>query len=158
MSPELFHGLVIRPTLRWLATFDPGVDSLEAELQLLATAIQESNLKARKQMPRGPARSLFQIESPTAYSVLNKWKPARDFCEALLLSTGNLTDFSYMLKFSDAGACAIARGILRLDPRPLPKIGDQGGAWECYMRCWRPGKPRPEKWAATYKLAMESVD
>lgn len=68
------------------------------------------------------------------------------------------TDFSYMLKYNDAASCAIARGILRLDPRPLPKIGDQGDAWECYTRTWRPGRPRPETWSASYKAAMSAMD
>ena len=27
-------------------------------------------------------------------------------------------------------------------------VDDADGAWECYLRTWRPGKPHPETWAA----------
>ncbi len=34
-----------------------------------------------------------------------------------------------------------ARLLLWTDAKPLPAIGDEQGAWDYYLRNWRPGKP-----------------
>jgi hypothetical protein len=54
-------------------------------------------------------------------------------------------------------AAAFARWLLYTDPAPLPKIGAENGAWNYYLRNWRPGKPHPETWPANYKLAVDTV-
>lgn len=173
MTPELFYSLIIGPTLSELTAFDkkPGLDSSQADVMMLAIAIQESGLKARRQMPKGPARGYWQIEPPTAIDTLIRYRPARDFCTAIGIKIPTLSEvggelkkyasavkeFQSALEWNDSAAGAIARGILRLDKKPLPAVGDEADAWSCYLRCWRPGNERPEKWPLAYELAMEAL-
>jgi hypothetical protein len=149
MTPDRLRRLVIRPTLQWLG---PPYDSPEAATLLTAIALQESGLQHRRQRPRGPARSFWQIEGPTAEAVLRNWPLAQDAFTELRLQNGAVRDW---LEWNDIGACVIARGILWLEPTPLPLLGDVHGAWRYYNeRCWRPGKPRQESWGRCYAEAL----
>ena len=55
-------------------------------------------------------------------------------------------------------AAAFARLLLFTDPRRLPDVGDAGGAWNFYIRTWRPGKPRRATWDALYAQAQRVVN
>jgi hypothetical protein len=154
MTPATLLSLVVRPTLQWLG---PPYASREAEVMLLAIAGQESRCSHRCQTPTGPARSLWQIEPPTARAVYDKWGRGRAALNDLSVP-GPAFLVDEWLRWSDLAACVIARGILWLEPSPLPAIGDQQGAWTYYAeRCWRPGKPHPETWAEHYRAAMEAT-
>src|SRR5262249_49562675 len=60
------------------------------------------------------------------------------------------------LPFSDTLACGFARLLLFTDPYPLPTTEDAG--WDAYCgRLWRPGKPSRERWASSYRAALEAV-
>ena len=50
---------------------------------------------------------------------------------------------SAALEHDDVLAAAFGRLLLWTDPRAPPAVGDESGAWALYLRCWRPGKPRP---------------
>lgn len=160
MTPELYLRLVIEPGLTWLGE---RYATPPAKLLLLAIAAQESRLQHRKQIV-GPARSYWQIEPPTAALVVSKWPVAAARLAELGIEVGYLErtarnnqplDYcSRVLEFCDLAALVIARGILWLEPRPLPELGDEAGAWTYYAeRCWRPGKPHPELWPASYRQA-----
>lgn len=160
MTPRLLLDLVVRPTLYTLAgeIGKPSIDGREPQVLLIAIAIIESGLKAREQYTGGPAKSFWQIEPATAEDTLARCKHVKRFCDALLCpSPLKPVDFRYTLRYCDAAACAIARGILLLDRKRLPEYGDQQGALSCYLRNWRPGKPHPEKWPAAYKAAMDAI-
>jgi hypothetical protein len=43
------------------------------------------------------------------------------------------------LATDDLLACGFARLLLLTDPSPLPLPGDVDGAWDYYLRNWRPG-------------------
>ena len=61
------------------------------------------------------------------------------------------------LEKDDVLAAQLARLYLWADPRPLPRRGDAAGAWNYYIRVWRPGKPHQATWAAFYRQAEELV-
>ncbi|MNG31598.1 hypothetical protein D3C84_1174300 [compost metagenome] len=61
------------------------------------------------------------------------------------------------IEHDDVLAAALARLLLWTDPGKLPKLGDEQGAWDLYLRTWRPGKPHPETWPALYAQALEAV-
>lgn len=149
MTPALLRSLIVRPTLAWLGA---PYDSREAEAMLLAVAQQESGCRDRCQL-HGPARGWWQMEPPTAHAIIDKWPHARSFLIDFDLDQDNLD----WLEFSDTAACVLARGDLWLDPYPLPDVGNQGGAWDTYARVWRPGRPRPDDWPASYAAAMQAM-
>lgn len=154
MTPLLLRSLIIAPALQALAVYSPGIDTPQARVLLTAIAIQESALKKRYQAGGGPARSWWQIEPRTAIDVLARYNAVRHFCIDIGVTEAVIEDFKYALQYCDAAACAIARGILHLDPQPLPDVGMVNEAWLAYLRCWRPGKPRPETWNKAYEDAL----
>lgn len=156
MTPATLLSLVVRPTLAWLG---PPYASREAEVMLLAIAGQESRCCYRRQLPTGPARSWWQVEPQTAVAIWRKWPDGKAKLEDLGWEAEEMATMPhYCLRWSEVGSCVIARGILWLEPSPLPAIGDQQDAWTYYAeRCWRPGKPKPETWAEHYAAAIEAT-
>lgn len=55
----------------------------------------------------------------------------------------------------DRLATAFARLLLWTDPHPIPT--EERAAWDCYLRLWRPGKPRPAEWPALWRLAGNTL-
>ena len=51
-------------------------------------------------------------------------------------------------------AAAAARLLLFTDPKRLPQLGDEAGAWALYLRVWRPGKPHKRTWPALYARSI----
>lgn len=160
MTPRQLLEVTVRPGLAWLG---PGYGSREAEVMLLAIAQQESRIGARRQVPTGPARSWWQAEPQTVAAVLAKWDWGRQRLKGLgLLNAVGLPagphDLATIVELSELAACIVARGLLWLDPAPLPALGDRDAAWTCYAeRTWRPGRPRPETWPACYAAALAAT-
>ena len=148
-------SLIVRPTLRWLGE---KYATHEAEVLLIAIAIQESRLAARRQQPSGPARSYWQIEPQTAKAVYLKWGTGQRALDKLGLRPVTLLIAKEQMEWSEVGSCIIARGILYLDSKPLPWVGNEDAAWDYYAnRTWRPGKPRHNAWQQSYSTAMDAV-
>ena len=65
---------------------------------------------------------------------------------------------AYMqLATDDILAAGFARLLLWTDSQPLPVVGNEEGAWQLYLRTWRPGKPRASAWSASYQRALSSL-
>ena len=142
---------IINPTLSLMEQRTGILYNPYAENLLLAIALQESNLSARIQGPNdaGPARSFWQFEKIGVVDVFQRQKaPLKVMCDALVLpcEPGKL---HLMMAYNDMIACVIARLTLRLDPRSLVLATTEEGAWEYYIRNWRPGKPHRDRWAKT---------
>lgn len=157
MSPKELLQYVIRPALMLLGS---RYQSAEAELLLIAIALQESGLQHRVQVG-GPARGLWQFEQGGGVKgVLNRRasrEAAASLCQTLIYRAS--PDEVYTaLPDNDLLACGFARLLLYTDAKPLPRIGDAAGAWGYYEELWRPGKPRPLAWPANYRAAMEAVE
>jgi hypothetical protein len=140
--------------------FSPKFDTPNARIQLLAIGMQESKFMDRVQQGGGPAHSFWQEEPNGVKSVLNHELVGPmmvDICQKLGVNSDWRTVYKEVI-MNDVLACAVARLILYADGNPLPKVGAVDDAWQCYLRNWKPGRPRPDSWARNYKIAQEHVD
>lgn len=156
MTPARFLATAVDGAMRHLPL---ALDSDRARCMLVAIALQESGLAARVQGGHGPARGLMQFERGGVLAVLNNRRTHRlalDLCYELLVDPTS-DDVLAALQFDDVLAAAFGRLLLWADPGALPRLGDAENAWAVYLRCWRPGKPRPKDWAGNYKAALAAV-
>lgn len=134
--------------------------SPQAEVMLLAIGLQESRFIHRHQIG-GPARSFWQAEQGggMVHGVL-RHPLTRDLsvglCDARGVRPVNEQVYS-AIEHDDVLAAGLARLLLWTDPGKLPALGDHGGAWDLYLRTWRPGKPHRKTWAALYAQALLEV-
>ena len=146
----------IEPALKLLPA---RMTSNEARVMLLAIGLQESRFKYRQQIG-GPARGWFQFEAGGGVrGVINHavTRPiARDACDELDIACC-VSKVYEALPLNDVLAAVFARLLLFSDPFKLPAIGDAQGAWDLYIRTWRPGKPHRQTWDALYAQAVEAV-
>lgn len=147
------------------STFMPAFDSREARVLLLAIQRQEDPAMRRVQVldggRQGPARGLWQFERAGGVRGVLTHKAsagiAVDICDArrVIPSTRHVWP---ALQRDDILAAAFARLLLWTDPRPLPHVGDVDGAWDYYVRNWRPGKPHPEFWPERHAAAVAAIN
>ncbi|SNS15644.1 hypothetical protein [Pseudomonas segetis] len=133
--------------------------SVEAELMLLAIGLQESRFKHRRQIG-GPARGFWQFERGGGVAGVIQHPVSREHalkvCGAR--NVRPIPDQVYQrLETDDVLAAAFARLLLWTDPARLPKVGDSAGAWDLYLRIWRPGKPHPDTWGDLYAKAAQCL-
>ena len=152
-----------------LALLPARMSSPEAEVMLLAIGLQESRFQHRRQLvgspprPTGPAKSLWQAEQGggmVAGLLRYHDDRVRDVVVGLCAVRGvapAARDVWDAIEHDDVLAAGLARLLLFTDPGRLPKLGDVDGAWQLYLRTWRPGRPKPETWPALYAQAMEVV-
>lgn len=57
------------------------------------------------------------------------------------------------IEHDDVLAAGLARLLLFSDPRPLPDVDNETGAWALYLRTWRPGKPHAATWPGFHRQA-----
>jgi hypothetical protein len=136
------------------------------ELLVLMLAIcgQESGFKARAQVlnggGKGPARGLWQFERGGGVRGLMTHRathePLRLLCRARDVAYDS-TQIWMAMETDDILAAGCARLLLLSDPRKLPAVGDESGAWDYYLRNWRPGKPHPKRWPANYSAARAAL-
>jgi hypothetical protein len=131
--------------------------SPQATALLHAIGLQESRFVYRKQIG-GPATGFWQFERGGGVrGVLTHPSSARHAKAVCTLRGVEPTPEAVhaALVYDDILACAFARLLLYTDPRALPAIGDVQGAWDCYIRSWRPGKPHRHTWDALYTEASK---
>ena len=151
----------IDPALR---LFPPAMDNDRVRVCLLAIGLQESGFIARFQRTsdpniHGPAEGYWQNELGGVSAVMGN-TVTRDLALSLCSSLGMPFDASQVhsaLEHNDVLAAGFARLLLYADPHPLPDVDDANGAWATYLRCWRPGKPRPADWPANHAAARSQV-
>lgn len=157
VTPADFVRDAITPALAALPT---RFDTPNARAEMLAIALQESGLRARRQAERGPARSFYQFEISGVRQVL--MHPACTQHAARYIASINASDLSpeqllELLAEDDVTASVFARLLLLPDPAPLPNRGQWQAGWDYYIRCWHPGMPRPATWpdnfAAGWRIA-----
>lgn len=138
----------------------PKMLSSSATVLILAIQLQEDRALHRRQWPKGPARGAWQFEkSGGVRGVLRHEKTAEiasQVCEARGVAATEQQVWE-ALEHDDALACCFARLLLWADGHKLPETGDQDEAWECYLRNWNPGKPRPSEWPENYQEALAAV-
>lgn len=134
------------------------MDTEAARVILAAIGYQESDGYAtRRQYGNGPAAGYWQFERGGIKGVMLHAASARlavGVCEARDVGF-NSEEIWKALQVDDVLAAAFARLLMWTDSQPLPAVGDVAGAWKLYAeRCWRPGKPHPDKWPTSYKFGM----
>ena len=166
MSFPLIVKTGVNPALALLPKF---MDSPEARLMLLAIGLQESRFKHRAQIlsggGKGPARGFWQFERGTKASRGGVWGIYLHRSTSQLLSLlCKERDCSFdpaaiwsQIESDDVLAAGCARLLLYTHAKPLPKLGDELGAWIYYLETWRPGKPHLSSWPALYAQALEVV-
>lgn len=157
--------LFIRPALAWAgAPYNPRIQSLAAERMMLAIALQESRCRDRIQIGGAGqrlahlARSLWQIERDGGVAEVCQ-HPALAWCRAAIMALGYRIDRDELhraIAYDQTLAAIMARGLLWLDPAPLPVAEE--AAYRYYLRRWRPGKPRPETWPENWRIATALVE
>jgi hypothetical protein len=149
----------IRPAAAELAPLVVPTDQ-RAELLMLAIASQESDALHRTQFGGGPARGLWQFErGGGVWGVMTHYTSAGQ-ATTLLEARGIETTAEAAwraLERDDVLAAAFARLLLWTDPRPLPATDNEAGGWAYYLRTWRPGRPRQEKWPGAWRLARAAL-
>jgi hypothetical protein len=144
----------------------PAMTSPEARVMLYAIGLQESRFAHRFQVvqgrpgAKGPARGFWQFERLGGCRGVVDHPASRYWMHHLCKSRG--VDFTatavwHAIETDDVLAAGAARLLLFTDPRKLPALGDEKGAWNLYVRTWRPGKPHPKSWPDLYAQAMGKV-
>lgn len=135
-------------------------DGDRARVMLLAIGLQESQFLFHSQVG-GPARSYWQMEQGGGiHGVLNAQPSkayAKSVCQFRAVAPVESDVYAAFL-VDDLLACSFARLLLWCDANPLPMLGDADSAWACYLRNWRPGKPRPDDWPSNYAAALVAVN
>lgn len=160
-----------------LALLPAKMDTAEARLMLLAIGLQESRFIDRRQLvgrpprPVGPAKSFWQAEQGGGMvRGVRTHSATRDLAAQLCRTRGVVADDAAIwnaIERDDVLAAGLARLLLWTDPGRLPALGDEDGAWQLYLRTWRPGayargtsEQRTElraKWASNHTQAYIEV-
>lgn len=126
-----FREYVVIPALSQLA----GIDySLAADQLVMGTLAQESHGTYIKQLGKGPAMGLFQMEPATHKDIwLNYLKYKKELRESLLFMTSDSVDENYdshgwpdhnALVWNNRYAAAMCRAHYIRKPEVLPKAND----------------------------------
>jgi len=146
---------VVEPGLKLLPK---KMNTVEAEVMLLAIGMQESRFEHRKQI-NGPAMGFYQFEKNGGVKGVLTHKASKDFVVPMLKADGYEIDKAYeQIEHDDALATVLARLLLYTDPQPLPQLTcDPSESWNYYLRNWNPGKPHRETWDAYWMHALGAV-
>ena len=166
MKPETLALVLIPAAFRLLPE---RMGSPEAKAMVVAIAMQETELLARKQIldvskpwwkqVDSPAVSLWQFERLGQDEVL-RHHSSRTTALQVLGALG-LPDDSDVIReamvYNDVLAACWARLALWRLPAALPGYHDVETAWLQYMRVWAPGKPHKGRWEWNYRMAWDTV-
>lgn len=135
-------------------------DTPQARVMILAIGLQESRFTHRRQMGNGPATGFWQFERGGGVKGVLQHPASKAKAAALCKARG--VDAEPMaawaaLETDDVLAAGFARLLLLTDPRALPDVSNSVGAWDCYVRNWRPGRPHIETWTKCHQQAREAV-
>lgn len=161
MIQQQINDQVLTPALDLLPR---RMDTPAARVMLLAIGLQESQLVHRRQIvggrPVGPAKGLWQFERDGGCLGVLGHRMSVDLMRWVCLARkvpASRAKLWNALPGDDVLAAAAARLLLWTDPSPLPAPSDRDGAWDLYLRVWRPGKPRPQTWAEHHAAAVDAL-
>jgi hypothetical protein len=147
-----------------MALLPSALSSDRARVMLYAIGLQESRFLHRRQIvngkPIGPAKGFWQFERGGGCKGVITHAASRFWMHRLCQRQNvpfTAKDVWDQLERDDAFAAVAARLLLFTDPKVLPEITDADGAWQLYLRTWRPGKPHKKTWAAFHAEAAQLV-
>lgn len=131
------------------------MDSHFARVNQAAIGQQESGYLVRRQYGNGPARGYWQFEEGGGVKGVMEHKAtselARSVCHARGVPFVRRTVWE-ALETDDVLAAAFCRLLMWTDSGKLPT--NEADGWAMYARTWRPGKPHPDKWPASWKFGL----
>lgn len=153
-------GYIVRNSIMpAMALLPMKLNSTPAVVMLLAIGLQESRFVHRTQIG-GPAHGFWQFERgggvkgvlghPSTVALI------REVCLDRQVPFDAESVYQAIVQ-DDILAAAMARLLLFSDPKPLPDVKDRDGAWDCYVRNWRPGKPHRDTWESFHNAARAVV-
>lgn len=132
-----------------------------ARVMLYAIGQQESRFEHRRQIvngkPIGPAKGFWQFERGGGCRGVVSHPASRYWMHRVCMERGvqfNATAIWNAIEHDDVLAAAAARLLLFTDPQRLPAVADPRGAWNLYIRTWRPGRPHRQTWDAFHQAAV----
>ena len=162
MDAKRFRDEIIGPGLARLRAEGGPMPTDEASVMLIAIALQESGLRSRYQVlasgNAGPARGWWQFERGGGVRGVLSHPRAGTLTRALCERYGVAPREDAVwraIEGHDWLAVGLARLLIWTDPAPMPTSWDAG--WECYLRCWRPGKPHHGTWVQHWQTASAAV-
>lgn len=159
MTPAVFLSGIVDPTLKMLSIWPfieiPFTD--EGRVLCLTICGQESRWKDRLQIG-GRARGYSQFErfGGVARVFQRMSRQLAAVCGMLDITLDPDTVFEAMA-WNDTLMMSMTRFNLYPDPAPLPRPGDEEGAWEYYNRIWAPGMPDRQRWSEVYPVSLALV-
>ena len=142
-----------------MAMLPERMESPRARVMSLAIGLQESRFKHTHQIG-GPAHGWWQFERGGGVRGVLNHAASRSYARELCLAQGVPAEVGPAfdaIEHDQVLAAGFARLLLWTDPKALPALGDVDGAWNLYIRTWRPGKPHPETWPGFYAQALVEV-
>lgn len=136
LDPIQFRDLIIVPTLRGLAHYEPCLYSAVAVNLLLGTALAESGLRDLKQRGGGPALGLYQMEPATYYDTMTWLRSQRPVWWENLMNEYQGEPSPNQLIGDLPLATAMARLKYWRDPEPLPVADDILGLASMWKRIY----------------------
>ena len=131
------------------------MDSHFARVNQAAIGQQESGYLVRRQYGNGPARGYWQFEEGGGVKGVMEHKAtselARSVCHARGVPFVRRAVWE-ALETDDVLAAAFCRLLMWTDSGKLPT--NEADGWAMYARTWRPGKPHPDKWPASWKFGL----
>ena len=131
------------------------MDSHFARVNQAAIGQQESGYLVRRQYGNGPARGYWQFEEGGGVKGVMEHKStaelARSVCHARGVPFVRRAVWE-ALETDDVLAAAFCRLLMWTDSGKLPTTEADG--WAMYARTWRPGRPHPDKWPASWKFGL----
>lgn len=131
------------------------MDSHFARVNQAAIGKQESGYLVRRQYGNGPARGYWQFEEGGGVKGVMEHKStaelSRSVCHARGVPFVRRTVWE-ALETDDVLAAAFCRLLMWTDSGKLPTTEAEG--WAMYARTWRPGRPHPDKWPASWKFGL----
>ena len=143
------------------AVLPPGLNSPAATAMILATGLQESKFRERRQVGGGPARGLWQFERGGGVKGVVTHPDTRDILRAALVTLryekaiGQTLLLYQAIEHNDVLACVFARLNLWWLPVALPDRTQPDSGWAQYIRAWNPGAPHRETWDGYFARAWD---
>ena len=124
------------------------MDTRHARITLAAIGYQESKYQSRRQIIKKDGKLV--PEGPAASTEM----AAKEVCRLCGVLPERMSVWERM-QFDDVLGAAFARLLMWTDSGRIPTSESEG--WAMYLRTWRPGKPHPEEWPASWRYALSVV-
>ena len=158
---QLAYDLFVRPALDEAAARHnrPALNSPLALRYVVAAMVQESDMLEVVQRPTGPGRGMAQFEGGETQALGGLLKlPQVAWVRTSITELGWPLDreiLHWACMVDQRVSALLARALYWSDPAPLQD--DEQIAYAIFTRCWRPGKPRPQDWPRSWRMAGEIV-